>query len=180
MKFLLSLLCFTCFLTFGQTKNFQLSDTTFSVGQEINLDIRFQANARFLIDSVTFEMMDSIENFVLSHPNLVIEIQCNTDCRGDSLYNLKLSEQRALGIKYWLEGNGAKSENIETNSQGERKPFLLTPENSLYYKLPKELQNNENHLLSETFVKQFKENKELFQALNMLNHRTVFRIISVG
>jgi len=164
--------------SFCQTKNFKLSDSTFYPGQEIDLDIRFQANARLLIDSVTFKMMDSLKNFVLCHPNLVLEIQCNTDYRGDSLFNMKLSEQRAIGIKNWLEHNGAKAENLKTNSQGERKPIILTPDMSCYSNLPNELKTSENYILTEAFLQQFKADKKLFEWLNHLNRRTVFRIIS--
>ncbi len=178
MKLLLPFLFLLSFNSFTQTKNFRLSDTTFYAGQEIDLPIRFFPDQRMLIDSTTVDLMDSIKAFVLNHPSFVFEIQCNTDYRGDSLYNLRFTEQRALGIKAWLQNIGANPENIKTNSQGERKPFLLTNENPVYLLLPRELQTKESYLLTEKFVVQFKADRKLFEQLNQLNRRTVFRIIS--
>lgn len=179
MRRLLLLIFLISSTSFTQVKSFNYSDSIFTVGQELNLDIRF-TSARVIVDSLTLGRMDSLATFIISHPNLTLELGVNNDCRGDSIYNLKLAEFRSLSLKNWLVGVGADENQLITRSNGERTPATLYSNNQfIYNRLPEKFQKTESYLLSEPFINQFKSDHKLFEDLHMLNRRTIIRIVSV-
>lgn len=46
--------------------------------------------------------LDKIVNIMNEYPNMVIELSSHTDCRGSSIYNLKLSDRRAKASAHYI------------------------------------------------------------------------------
>jgi outer membrane protein OmpA-like peptidoglycan-associated protein len=163
----------------AQEKSFTYSDSVFQVGQEMDLDIRFHSG-RLLVDTLSLGRMDSLANFITSHPNITFEVALNTDYRGDSTYNLKVCESRSLSLKSWLVASGVNENQIVTKSNGENIPATLRSDNTFIYdRLPEEFRTTESYSLTETFINQFKSDRKLYEDLHELNRRTVLRIISI-
>jgi outer membrane protein OmpA-like peptidoglycan-associated protein len=52
----------------------------------------------------SLDSLDYLYYVLISNPNIAIELQAHTDCRGSDSYNLKLSQRRAEAcIKYLLD-----------------------------------------------------------------------------
>ncbi len=85
-------------------------------------NIRF----KFDQDKLTEEsklILDRVANVLKKFPNEKIEILGHTDNIGDDLYNMNLSERRAISVKNYLISKGVNGENLYTAGCGERKPI---------------------------------------------------------
>lgn len=67
---------------------------------------------------LTYHSIDLIQ-FLKEHSNYIIEIQVQTDCRGDEKDNLRRSQQYAKSIKKFLLKQGIKHQQIIPKGMGE-------------------------------------------------------------
>ena len=63
-------------------------------------------------------------NTLLDNPNIVIELQAHTDCRGGDDYNQKLSQRRAQSCVDYLVSKGIPSERMKAVGYGETIPRM--------------------------------------------------------
>jgi len=115
--------------------------------------------------------LDSIVNFLNRNKSLVIEIGTNTDYRGDSLFNLSLSEMRARNVSYYFAGKGIDTNRIKYRGYGENNPIIVDSIINVKYPfLPIGVK------LTKEFIEGLSsiEKKDL---ANMLNRRTEIKII---
>lgn len=112
------------------------------------------AKAELLDTSLIF--LNSFANFLLQHPNLVIEIGVHSDSRGSNQYSTRLTQRRAEAIRDYLMAIGID-------------------ENRLVAKGYEEL----NLLYSDSEINRAKTAEEK-EKLHQMNRRSEFKIISLG
>ena len=74
------------------------------------------------------ELLEEINEWMLNHPDAVLQIEGHCDERGTKEYNLALGERRALSIRSHLTALGTNPARMLTISYGEEKP--LSPEST--------------------------------------------------
>jgi peptidoglycan-associated lipoprotein len=82
--------------------------------------------AELLIDeNVNSEdSLDFLYATLLDNPNIVIELQAHTDCRGSDKYNKKLSQRRAQSCVDYLISKGIPKERMVPVGYGEDRPRM--------------------------------------------------------
>ena len=86
----------------------------------------------YVIRSDARALVEAHARFLISHPELRVLIQGNTDERGSSEYNLALGQKRAEAVKKALSLLGAKETQLEAVSLGKEKPRCSDSNESCY------------------------------------------------
>ncbi|MFT7613634.1 MAG: peptidoglycan-associated lipoprotein [Parvicellaceae bacterium] len=68
------------------------------------------------------DSLNHLYNILIEHPNLVVELQAHTDCRGKAPYNQNLSQKRAETCVNYLIGKGIPRDRLVPVGYGEAKP----------------------------------------------------------
>jgi outer membrane protein OmpA-like peptidoglycan-associated protein len=84
-------------------------------------DVLFDFNKSSLRPAAR-EKLAKISGIILSHPGLTLEVDGYTDSIGTEEYNLKLSDQRAGGVRSYLIGEGISADNISAKGFGKDNP----------------------------------------------------------
>lgn len=97
----------------------------------------FQFNKEFLLKDVLYDFdkynlreeslisLGNLVNLLLSNPKISVEISSHTDCRGDELYNLELSNNRAESVVKFLISKGISKDRLSFKGYGESHPVAL-------------------------------------------------------
>ena len=84
-----------------------------------NRHIYFQKNSAQLPDS-SIHILDGLASFMKKYPDLHLTISGHTDSEGDSIYNLELSEGRALLVRNKLIQKKCDSSRLHIRGLGEQ------------------------------------------------------------
>jgi outer membrane protein OmpA-like peptidoglycan-associated protein len=84
-------------------------------------DVLFDFNKSSLRQAAR-EKLAKISGIILSHPGLTLEVDGYTDSIGSEDYNLKLSDQRAGGVRSYLIGEGIAPDSITARGFGKDNP----------------------------------------------------------
>jgi outer membrane protein OmpA-like peptidoglycan-associated protein len=84
-------------------------------------DVLFDFN-KYTLRPAAREKLAKISGIILSHPGLRLEVDGYTDSIGSEDYNLKLSDQRASGVRDYLLGQGISPDNINAKGFGKDNP----------------------------------------------------------
>lgn len=95
-------------------------DTLIVLGAEL----LFETNESTL-RSEHFEILNSIVDYMLTHPRRVVMISGHTDYIGKEPHNLILSKQRADVVAEYLASNGVDVSRIDTEGLGSAKPVSI-------------------------------------------------------
>ena len=68
------------------------------------------------------EKLARVSGILLSHPELTLQVEGHTDGVGDDLYNQRLSENRADGVRAYLVAQGIGSNAVTTKGFGKSQP----------------------------------------------------------
>jgi outer membrane protein OmpA-like peptidoglycan-associated protein len=92
-------------------------------------NILFELNSYRLVPP-SFDELDKVAGYLLSHPRVVVQLFGHTDDQGSVPYNLKLSRDRAKNAGAYLTSVGINPNRIETFGYGKSKPLIksTTPE----------------------------------------------------
>lgn len=74
------------------------------------------------------EILDQLYDFLILNSDLTVEIKAHTDCRGNDLYNLKLSKERAKSCVDYLISKGIAKERLIPQGFGETEPLFKCEE----------------------------------------------------
>jgi outer membrane protein OmpA-like peptidoglycan-associated protein len=116
------------------------------VGQRVQLDTFF-----FNINSHEYTpaaevILGQVVRFMHLNPELVLEVGCHSDSRGNDTYNLKLTHQQAVSLRNFLIERGLKPERIIARGYGER--YLLNEcANNVKCPTEKHIQNRRIELM---------------------------------
>ncbi len=110
---------------FDATGLAEIALTPLKIGERIVLaDILFEFNSADLDANATKEL-DQAAAFLLTNPEVRIEIAGHTDSQGNDDYNIKLSKSRAESVyRYFLEKSVPK-ENLVFKGYGESQPIAV-------------------------------------------------------
>jgi outer membrane protein OmpA-like peptidoglycan-associated protein len=84
-------------------------------------DVLFDFN-KYTLRPAAREKLAKISGIILSHPGLRLEVDGYTDSIGSEEYNLKLSDQRAGGVRDYLLSEGIAPDNIIAKGFGKDNP----------------------------------------------------------
>jgi outer membrane protein OmpA-like peptidoglycan-associated protein len=84
-------------------------------------DVLFDFN-KYTLRPAAREKLAKISGIILSHPGLTLEVDGYTDSIGSEEYNLKLSDERAGGVRSYLLGEGIAPDNITAKGYGKDNP----------------------------------------------------------
>jgi outer membrane protein OmpA-like peptidoglycan-associated protein len=84
-------------------------------------DVLFDFN-KYTLRPAAREKLAKISGIILSHPGLRLEVDGYTDSVGSGDYNLKLSDQRAGGVRSYLIGEGIAPDNVISKGFGKDNP----------------------------------------------------------
>jgi outer membrane protein OmpA-like peptidoglycan-associated protein len=84
-------------------------------------DVLFDFN-KYTLRPAAREKLAKISGIILSHPGLRLEVDGYTDSIGSEEYNLKLSNQRAGGVRDYLLGQGIAPDNVTSQGFGKDSP----------------------------------------------------------
>jgi outer membrane protein OmpA-like peptidoglycan-associated protein len=84
-------------------------------------DVLFDFN-KYTLRPAAREKLAKISGIILSHPGLRLEVDGYTDSVGSEEYNLKLSDQRAGGVRDYLLGESIAPDNIVSKGFGKDNP----------------------------------------------------------
>jgi len=84
-------------------------------------DVLFDFNKHTLRPAAR-EKLAKISGIILSHPGLRLEVDGYTDSIGSEEYNMKLSEQRAEGVRDYLLGESIAPDNVTAKGFGKDDP----------------------------------------------------------
>gem|GEM_PF-4502332 len=99
-----------------------ISTLLFGQNGNITLSVKFD-NDRHILRADAMQMLDEIIDTLSIESVVKITVVGHTDNIGDRLYNIRLSEKRALVVKNYLTARGFDSEIINTNYFGMEKPI---------------------------------------------------------
>ena len=84
-------------------------------------DVLFDFN-KYTLRPAAREKLAKISGIILSHPGLRLEVDGYTDSIGSEDYNLKLSDNRAEGVRSYLIGEGIVPDDITAKGFGKANP----------------------------------------------------------
>ena len=105
------------------------------------------------------------------NPNVTIELSAHADYRGSAEYNKRLTQRRAESVVKYLIEHGIAADRLVPKGYGKEKPKTIRRKLTEKYPWLKE-----NDVLSETFIKDLKE-EEQQEICNQLNRRTEFIVL---
>jgi outer membrane protein OmpA-like peptidoglycan-associated protein len=71
-----------------------------------------------------FPELNSLSNFLKSHPTLEVDISGHTDSTGDERHNVTLSTRRAESVAEYLVGKGVNYDKVVFRGLGSSKPLM--------------------------------------------------------
>lgn len=103
---------------------------------------------------VSMQSLDKIVELLIVNDNLTIDVEANTDSRGNDKYNMKLSQARAQSCVDYLVSKGVAANRIKAIGNGETKP-----------------------LITEAEINKMKAKSPEWEAAHQKNRRTALRIV---
>ncbi len=112
-----------CPLEPGPKSNNGCPEVPFRVGQRVDLPrIEFETGKWDILPQ-SFAPLNQLLGLMTKYPGTKISIQGHTDNQGDSLFNERLSVNRANAVKDWLVSHGISATRLETHGYGQTRPI---------------------------------------------------------
>ncbi|MDR0711825.1 MAG: OmpA family protein [Prevotellaceae bacterium] len=119
------------------------------------------------------ESLNQLVEVLNDNPDISIEISSHSDSRGDSTFNLNLSQKRAQSVVDYVVAKGIDASRLQAKGYGETTPRIVTKALATQHKfLP------EGSVLDDKFIRQHVRNIEEEEIVDQLNRRTEFKVIS--
>jgi outer membrane protein OmpA-like peptidoglycan-associated protein len=103
---------------------------------------------------VSMKSLDKIVDLLVLNDNLSIDIEANTDSRGNDAYNMKLSQARAQSCVDYLVSKGIAASRLRSKGYGETNPLIKDDE-----------------------INKMKKKSPEWEAAHQKNRRTALRIV---
>lgn len=102
---------------------FNLSMEPINLGLGIEIaDIYFEIGSTELTGQSKANL-DSLVELMQNNPNLTVELGSHTDSSGSSLFNLNISEHRAIAVAEYLSSKGINAIRLIAKGYGETEPL---------------------------------------------------------
>ncbi|MBK6785073.1 MAG: OmpA family protein [Saprospiraceae bacterium] len=109
----------------SETVNVNLILSKIYLNKEINLENIYYEFDQWNLTKEALPTLDILVNMMKANPNIKIQLNSHTDCRGDDDYNLDLSQKRAQSVVSYLVERGIPEDRLVAVGHGETKPNVL-------------------------------------------------------
>ncbi|WP_019986966.1 OmpA family protein [Rudanella lutea] len=92
------------------------------VGSAITLNNIFFETGKDRLLPASYTELSRVAKFMKANPSVKVEISGHTDMQGSATLNQKLSQDRAISVSYYLQGNGIGAGQIKAIGLGSSKP----------------------------------------------------------
>ncbi len=160
------------FSTLGLTdsKTYTQNFTLAPVSRPVTMDNIFYEFGKWELTAESEKGLQALVKLLKDNPNITIELSAHTDMKGDSVFNVNLSEKRAQTVCAWLVENGIEAERLTPVGYGKQKP--VTADKALHDKYPFIPQEQ---VLDEAFILTLAPEQQ--EICNAVNRRTEFRVL---
>ncbi len=121
--------------------------------------------------------LDKLVKILTVNSHITIELSANTDYRGGTEYNQKLSEGRAQSVMKYLISKGIKADRLTSVGNGEKNPKVISSKTKEGRKLLSKYRFLKN---GDVLTKEFIDNLETDtqkEICHQINRRTEFRVL---
>jgi peptidoglycan-associated lipoprotein len=119
------------------------------------------------------ESLNQLVEVLNDNPGISIEISSHSDSRGDSTFNLNLSQKRAQSVVDYLADKGIEASRLQARGYGETMPRVVSKALAAQHKFLIEAST-----LDDDFIRQHVRSREEEDIVDQLNRRTEFKVIS--
>lgn len=117
--------------------------------------------------------LNQLVELLNDNPDISIEILSHTDSRGDSTFNITLSQKRAQSVVDYLVSHGISQNRLQAKGYGATQPRVVGKSLAKVYKFLKE-----GDVLDDEFIRMKVATDAQEQIVDQLNRRTEFKVIS--
>lgn len=117
------------------------------------------------------QVLDSLYNFLVSNPDVKIEVGTHTDTKASEAYNLTLSRKRAESIVDYLVEKGISPSRLTAVGYGEGVPYVVPNDFSFFKR---------GDILNDAFIKQFQPDDPRYEEAHQMNRRIEIKITGVS
>ena len=149
-----------------QQKNFILSP----VSKPVTMDNIFYEFGKWELSPTSETGLAGLVKLLNDNPNITIELSAHTDMKGDSVFNLRLSEKRAEAVCQYLIQHGIEAERLTPVGYGKQKPVVA--DKAIHDKYPFIPQEQ---ALDEAFILSLPTEQQ--EICNQINRRTEFKVL---
>lgn len=160
------------FNTLGLTdsRTYEQNFTLAPISKPVTMDNIFYEFGKWNLTPQSEQGLQELIKLLTDNPNITIELSAHTDMKGDSIFNVNLSEKRAQAVCDYLIQHGIERERLTPVGYGKQKPVVA--DKALHQKypfIPKE------QVLDETFILALTEEQQ--EICNQINRRTEFKVL---
>ena len=157
-------------LNLADSKTQQLDFTLSPVSKPVTMDNIFYEFGKWDLTPASETGLASLVKLLNDNPNITIELSAHTDMKGDSVFNVNLSEKRAQSVCNYLISKGIERERLTPVGYGKQKPVVADKAlHDKYPFIPQEQELNEEFILTLTPEQQ--------EICNQINRRTEFKVL---
>ncbi len=157
-------------LNLADSKTQQLDFSLSPVSKPVTMDNIFYEFGKWDLTPASETGLASLVKLLNDNPNITIELSAHTDMKGDSVFNVNLSEKRAQSVCNYLISKGIERERLTPVGYGKQKPVVADKAlHDKYPFIPQEQELNEEFILTLTPEQQ--------EICNQINRRTEFKVL---
>lgn len=157
-------------LHLADSKTQQLDFTLSPVSKPVTMDNIFYEFGKWDLTPASETGLASLVKLLNDNPNITIELSAHTDMKGDSVFNVNLSEKRAQSVCNYLISKGIERERLTPVGYGKQKPVVADKAlHDKYPFIPQEQELNKEFILTLTPEQQ--------EICNQINRRTEFKVL---
>lgn len=160
------------FNTHGLTdsKTYEQNFSLAPISKPVTMDNVFYEFGKWDLTPASEQELQSLVKLLKDNPNITIELSAHTDMKGDSIFNVRLSEKRAQAVCNYLIQNGIEAERLTPVGYGKQKPVVA--DKALHQRYPFIPQEQP---LDEEFILSLPEEQQ--EICNQINRRTEFKVL---
>ncbi len=113
------------FSVFGREENRSIEISKSPQPLSIHIPYVYFKKGSYELDHIYHSFLDTMVMFLNENPKIITHIIGHTDCKGDEIYNLKLSKKRAKSVAKYLRQKGIKKSRLELKWYGETRLLNL-------------------------------------------------------
>ncbi len=152
------------------SKTYEQNFTLAPISRPVTMDNIFYEFGKWELTASSEQGLQSLVKLLQDNPNITIELSAHTDMKGDSVFNVRLSEKRAQAVCAYLIKSGIEQERLTPVGYGKQKPVVA--DKALHDRYPFIPQEQP---LDEAFILSLPADQQ--EICNQINRRTEFKVL---
>ena len=157
-------------LNLTDSKTYEQNFSLAPISKPVTMDNILYEFGKWDLTPASEQGLQSLVKLLKDNPNITIELSAHTDMKGDSIFNVNLSEKRAQSVCNYLVQNGIEAERLTPVGYGKQKPVVA--DRTLHKQYPFIPQEQ---VLDETFILSLPADQQ--EICNQINRRTEFKVL---